>query len=247
MKMIRIALKNKLKDLLDERQRRALKNFLSRLNKVFVAPVFNFLGRYVLTQLNKLKNSKKQTRYLEIGPGPSRIKEFETLNVFWASNVDYVADASKKLPFKTGTFDLVYASHCLEHIAWYQVKDTLCEWVRIIKPGGKIEVWVPNGLEIARAFVDAEDEKDNRIDLDGWYKFNTNKDPCVWANGRIFSYGDGNGTKIDPNWHMCLFSARYLKSLMESCGLMDVVPLQRSQVRGHDHGWINLGFTGTKK
>jgi hypothetical protein len=135
----------------------------------------------------------------------------------------------------------------LEHIAWYQVQETLSEWVRIIKRGGKIELWVPNGLEIARAFVDAEDEKGNRIDLDGWYKFNTAKDPCIWANGRVFSYGDGRGTKTDPNWHMSLFSARYLNQLLESCGLTDIEILDRSQVRGHDHGWINLGFKGTKK
>lgn len=203
-------------------------------------------ARFVGTPLNLHKNKKKGERRLEIGPGPMRIPGFETINVVWGRDVDYIGDASKKLPFASGSFDLVYASHVLEHISWYQVPSVIKEWVRILKPGGSIEIWLPNGLLIAQTFVNAELEIKNEIDEDGWYKFNEEHDPCVWANGRIFSYGDGTGRKNDPNWHMTVFSPRYLRSLLTNSGLNNIVELNRSEVRGHDHGWINLGMRGVK-
>ena len=155
-------------------------------------------------------------------------------------------DATKALPFADETFDLIYASHVLEHVAWYQLESVLAEWVRILKVGGSIEVWLPDGLKICKAFVDAESHGDNYVDQDGWYRFNPDKDPCLWASGRIFSYGDGTGCPKSPNWHRAVFSPRYLKVLLEKAGLHDVQELQHSEVRGYDHGWINLGMKGRK-
>lgn len=130
---------------------------------------------------------------------------------------------------------------------WYEVDKVVKEWVRILKPGGSIEIWLPNGLEIAKTFVNAELGIENEINNnDGWYKFNDKKDPCVWANGRIFSYGDGTGRKNDPNWHLTVFSPRYLQSILATSGLINISEMNRSEVRGYDHGWINLGMRGYK-
>jgi predicted SAM-dependent methyltransferase len=202
---------------------------------------------WLITKVNLARNGGKQNRCLEIGPGEDRVKGFETLNIVWDRNVDYVLDASEHLPFVDNTFDMVYSSHSLEHIPWYQVEETLREWVRILKAGGRLELWVPDGLKICKALVDYELTGDDYIDRDGWYKFNTEKDPCVWASGRLFTYGDGVGTKDHPNWHRAVFTPRYLTHILERAGLIDVQRLDRSAVRGHDHGWINLGMVGVKK
>jgi SAM-dependent methyltransferase len=186
-------------------------------------------------------------RRLEIGPGPQRIEDFETLNVVPGANVDYVWNASSRLPFDTGTFQLIYASHVLEHIPWYHVDEVLAEWVRVLAPRGRIEIWVPDGLKICQAFVDAETKNSEDFHRDGWYRFNERKDPCRWASGRLFSYGDGGGTRGHENWHLAVFSFRYLEETLIKAGCASVEPLDRSQVRGHDHGWINLGIAGTKR
>ena len=160
---------------------------------------------------------------------------------------DYIADASKTLPFKNGTFNVVYSSHTLEHIPWYQVKDVLTEWIRIIKKGGSLEIWVPDGEKICKAFIKGEKEMTNKYTKDdGWYRYNEEKDNCVWASGRIFTYGDGTGNINHPNWHHSLFSKRYLTKLFKDCGLSSIQVMKNSQVRGYDHGWINLGIKGTK-
>ena len=198
------------------------------------------------TGLNLWRNRRKASRKLEIGPGPRRIEGFETLDVVPRRHVDYVADAAKPLPFKDNTFSLIYASHILEHIPWYQAEDVLQEWVRVIKPGGHLEVWVPDGLKICKALVDYELEGRNYIDKDGWYRFNPEKEPCKWASGRIYTYGDGTGETCHPNWHRSLFTPRYLRKIMENAGMHEVREMDRSEVRGDDHGWINMGLVGTK-
>lgn len=212
-----------------------------------ILPTYTFFHRHVVTPWNIRRNRKKNFRMLEVGPGPKRLDGFETLNVIAGLEIDYVLDASKPLPFEPELFDLIYASHVLEHIPWYQTSEVLKEWYRLLKKGGSIEIFVPDGLKISKTFILSEEENPKLIDQDGWYRFNDQHDPCIWANGRIFSYGDGSGRKNDPNWHFCLFSERYLRSLLENAGFNTIQKLSNADVRGHDHGWINLGMRGIKK
>ena len=200
----------------------------------------------ILNRINLVKNRKKKNRSLEIGPGNKRIEGFETLDIVPKSSVDYVCDCAKRLPFENGSFDIVYSSHVLEHIPWYRVEKVLREWVRILKPGGYLELWVPDALKICKAFVDAEIKNNNYIDMDGWYKFNPDKDPCVWISGRIYTYGDGTGDPKSPNWHRAMFSFRYLSLLMSKVGLTGIRKLDPKDIRADDHGWINLGVKGAK-
>lgn len=198
------------------------------------------------TSFNLWRNRKKGVRLLEIGPGGNRIPGFETLNIVGSEGVDYVWDAASTLPFKDGIFDVVYASHILEHIPWYQTVPVLADWVRVVKLGGQLEIWVPNALKICETLVDFELRGEDHTHKDGWYRFNPEKDPCKWAAGRVFTYGDGRGSPCSPNWHRALFTPRYLKLVLEAAGLKQVRELDVRAVRGYDHGWINLGMMGVK-
>jgi ubiquinone/menaquinone biosynthesis C-methylase UbiE len=160
---------------------------------------------------------------------------------------DFVVGDAENLPFPDNTFDVIYASHILEHTPWYKIEETLREWVRVLKINGEIEIWVPDGLKIAQAFCDAEMAKNEDYKQDGWYKFNNEKDPNKWFSGRMFSYGDGLGTRGHFNFHLSSFSERYLTKIMLNAGLKDVVRLSDKDCRGCSHGWINLGIKGTKK
>jgi SAM-dependent methyltransferase len=193
--------------------------------------------RLFLNPTNKWRHSQKEVRFLEIGPGRGeRLPGFETLDLISRWKVDYVADASKSLPFRDNVFDLVYASHIIEHVPWYELERVIREWARIIKPGGALEVWAPDAVKIARAFADAEENGCTSFHNDGWWRFNEEQDPCKWAAGRTFTYGDGTGAHNHHNWHRALLSPRYLRLLLERAGLTNVQSLDRSQVRGHDHG-----------
>jgi SAM-dependent methyltransferase len=171
-------------------------------------------------------------RRLEIGPGKRALSGFETLDIDKTKNPNYWADAGGPLPIADETFDFVYASHVLEHIPWYQTEGALAEWVRILKSGGKLEVWVPDAAKIAKALLaDAEvPEK--------WCKYNAERDVCKWAAGRTYAYGP------EPNWHKALFNRRYLRKVLRNAGLVNLYLPGRPW--GADHGWINLGAGGQK-
>ena len=198
------------------------------------------------TQRNIRRLKGSCDRKLEIGPGPQRIPGFETVNITSGSDIDYICDATKRMPFEDDAFELIYASHILEHIAWYKTAEVLREWVRILRPGGWLEIWVPDGLKICKAFVDAEYFGTDPFENDPWTRFNEERDPCKWASGRIFTYGDGTGGVNDPNWHHSVFSRRYLHKVMEQAGLASIVEMKKNEIRGYDHGWINLGMKGMK-
>ncbi len=203
--------------------------------------LYTQLGLILTNRIKMRRNRRKPQRYLEIGPGNERIPEFETLNIIGGPNVDYVLDAAKPLPFKGNTFNVIYASHVLEHIPWYETEEVLEHWVRILKSGGHLEVWVPDGLKICKFLIEFEKDSTKTVP-DDWSVLNPRKDPFIWVNGRLMY-----GARSDyPSVHRAIFTPRYLKELFERTGLINVREMDRSEIRGEDHGWINLGVKGTK-
>jgi len=49
---------------------------------------------------------------------------------------------ARALPFADGIFDWVWSSHCLEHFE--DTQGVLKEWLRVLKPGGLIGIYVPH-------------------------------------------------------------------------------------------------------
>lgn len=198
-------------------------------------------GKNLKNFISLWKNKKRMYRCLEIGSGNKRIPNFETLDIIGGKNIDYVLDAGKTLPFKDNTFDLIYASHVLEHIPWYKTERVLNEWFRILKSGGILEIWVPDGLKIYKILKKAEKDSLKTIP-DNWDLLNQKRDPFLWVNGRLFY-----GARPDyPSWHKAIFTPSYLKNLFDRIGLIEVKKMNNTEIRGYDHGWINLGVKGKK-
>lgn len=60
-------------------------------------------------------------------------------------NPDIVVETAEKLDvFASGSMDFVFSSHLLEHIEYLQVPATLKEWMRVIRPGGFLTLYLPD-------------------------------------------------------------------------------------------------------
>lgn len=84
---------------------------------------------------------------IDIGAGPIK-REVEGIKLLRVdaredTNPDYRCDV-RNLPFGSGSFDLVFSSHVLEHFGRHEWKDVLTEWLRLVKPTGKAIIVVPN-------------------------------------------------------------------------------------------------------
>jgi ADP-heptose:LPS heptosyltransferase len=80
---------------------------------------------------------------IDIGCGKSKIKP-DAIGFDddpWEC-VGQLGDAAGPLPYRDGQMDYVYSSHCLEDIA--DTEGTVAEWLRIMRAGGYIILYVPH-------------------------------------------------------------------------------------------------------
>jgi predicted SAM-dependent methyltransferase len=84
-------------------------------------------------------------QYLDIGCGPNVSPSFINLDYDWKPGVDVVWDITKGLPFRSSSLKGVFTEHCLEHISFSQTEGVFLEVFRILQPGGRLRVVVPDG------------------------------------------------------------------------------------------------------
>ncbi len=106
------------------------------------------------------------TRRLHIG-GVEKKEGWEILNISPGPDVDHVSNAEDLSLFPDNTFKEIYASHILEHVDYQNdaLLNTLKEWCRVLQPGGRLYVSVPDLDILARLFLDKR-----RLTLAGRYK-----------------------------------------------------------------------------
>jgi SAM-dependent methyltransferase len=182
-------------------------------------------------------------RCLEIGPGCPRAHHtrytatWDKLDFLERPGITIAAKwGYEELPIESNTYDLVYASHVLEHIEWTRTNFALREIRRILKPGGSFEVWVPDFAKIVEVWLNSARQPDR------YHVHLTKGLPKVWCNDRIF--GDG----ADPGRiHRAMFDGEHLLWCLERAGFSEVHLLETDKrAKGRGHRSINLGAVGRK-
>lgn len=83
---------------------------------------------------------------LHIG-GQEAHPDWKILDIEQRPEVDFVGDAANLEQFADESVEAIYASHVLEHF-YHSLNDelmqTLGEWYRVLKPGGKLYISVPD-------------------------------------------------------------------------------------------------------
>ena len=80
---------------------------------------------------------------LHIG-GVARKAGWQVFDIQPGPHVDHVGDLRDLSRFADGSFDMVYASHVLEHLGMKDVPGVLGGVARILRPGGRFFVGVPD-------------------------------------------------------------------------------------------------------
>lgn len=81
---------------------------------------------------------------LNLGGRDKRIKGFVTVDRFAGPGTDIQTDASDLSFYDDGVVDEIYASQILEHIPHVRTEYVLEEWYRVLKPGARITIGVPD-------------------------------------------------------------------------------------------------------
>lgn len=81
---------------------------------------------------------------------------FLTVDIDTRHEPDIVADVTDLRVIKSNTVDEICASHILEHLPWPLSYKALGEWARILRPGGRLRVAVPDLAALATMIADGQ-------------------------------------------------------------------------------------------
>jgi predicted SAM-dependent methyltransferase len=84
-------------------------------------------------------------RYLKVGPGSNIDPRFVNVDWQWRPGIDVCLDISKGLHFPDARFDGIFTEHCLEHVSFDECVEVARNFFRILVPGGRLRVIVPDG------------------------------------------------------------------------------------------------------
>jgi predicted SAM-dependent methyltransferase len=93
---------------------------------------------------------------LEIGAGEKPHPDYD-LHVDLLALPDIeVRCGIDRLPFGTGSLDALRANHVLEHQSYELISPTLREWARVLRPGARVDIGVPDARFVATQWVHGE-------------------------------------------------------------------------------------------
>jgi predicted SAM-dependent methyltransferase len=96
---------------------------------------------------------------LHIGPGKAYLDGWVNADIFSSVKADIYCSALA-IPYPRESFDLIYASHVLEHFERSLIKSALTHWKDLLVPGGILRVAVPNFDSVVKWYISGGQLKD---------------------------------------------------------------------------------------
>ena len=148
-------------------------------------------------------DSHNQKTQINIGAGAMRLEGWLSLGLEVGHDVQ--CDV-RKLPFDDDSVDAAMAIHVLEHIQRWEARDTLVEWRRVLKPGAKLAIELP---ELSRCCRNVLDNPDARYGVwglfgDPSYKNELMTHKWCWGESELVKELRAVGFKVKvarPIWH----------------------------------------------
>jgi SAM-dependent methyltransferase len=129
------------------------------INGRYVIQVIKKEWASVLLDINKLRLSPMKLPHsvkLNLGCGDKIIDGYINVDVVIAragKKPDVICDLHNLRVFESNSVDEILAVHVVEHFWQWEVVDILKEWVRVLKPGGKMILECPNLISAAEEFL----------------------------------------------------------------------------------------------
>lgn len=154
-----------------------------------------FLRLFWRPSLPRLPNGEVR---LHLGCGKIDHPGFVNIDAIPRRHVHYVQAVDRLARFGDASVDLVYACHVLEHFGHLQVPAVLREWGRVLKPGGRLCLSVPDFDRILDIYRD------------------TGRDVGTIINALM------GGQEYAYNYHRIIFNKEYLSGLLLAAGFRRV-------------------------
>jgi predicted SAM-dependent methyltransferase len=159
---------------------------------------------------------EKREFCVEIGSGDKKRDGWTTVDV--TKNCDLYWDLRYGIPFPNKSVKKIYSSHLFEHLSFQEARKLLAECRRVLVPGGKFLICVPNARLYLEAYARGETLDPNIFF--GWKPAYNNTTRIDYAN--YVAYMDGG--------HKYMFDEENLVYILKLNGL------RNARLRSFDAG-----------
>ncbi len=193
-------------------------------NSVLTRPITSYakvqaaVGLCIRNRAHQLHAPRvRQRRYLDIGCGANIHEQFINLDYLWRPGVDVCWDIQRGLPFPSASMLGVFSEHCLEHFPLAAAASILRECFRVLAPGGRLRLIVPDAELYVRSYVRRLDGDDSaRLPFAPQEAFGAEGSPLLSVN-RVF-YQD----RESFGGHCFMYDFDLLSRLLPRCGFNSV-------------------------
>jgi glycosyltransferase involved in cell wall biosynthesis/predicted SAM-dependent methyltransferase len=118
----------------------------------------------------KSKTKDGQEKKLNLGCGNKKEPGYVNVDLFAGSAVDEVFELDD-IPYADGTIGGIHSEHALEHLSFYRAENALKEWFRVLKPGGVVDLYIPDMELCFKKYLEAPLEDPFFMKTRAWFKF----------------------------------------------------------------------------
>ncbi len=93
---------------------------------------------------------------LHLGSGKRRLKGFTQIDIEPGPYTDIVSDISQLEAISDLSVEEIYSSHSFEYFDAFQAIDVLAEWKRVLIPGGRLYLSVPDFQKLIQIYLEGQ-------------------------------------------------------------------------------------------
>ena len=187
----------------------------------------------------RIRNSRWQLRsprirtlqYLDLGCGPNTHDNFINLEYVWHPKIDLCWDVSRGIPLPDQPLRGVFTEHCLEHFSLSVAQTVIREVHRILVPGGRVRIVVPDAEIYLTRYTDRlRHLSDASLPFEQECAHDGIVEPILAVN-RVF-YQD----RDKLSGHRFIYDFNFLSRLLLRCGFSQT--MRASFMQGGDNNLL---------
>ena len=152
-------------------------------------------------------------QYLDLGCGQNTHDNFINLDYDWHPKIDLCWDLSRGIPLPDQSLRGVFTEHCLEHFTLPIAEGIICEIHRVLMPGGRVRIIVPDAEVYLTGYTDRlRHQSDTLLPFETENAYKGIVDPILVVNG-VFYLG-----RDHPAGHRFIYDFNFLNKLLLHCG-----------------------------
>jgi len=125
-----------------------------------------------------------------------------------------------KIPLDDGSVFAIYSSHALEHLPFHRAKLALVEWGRVLMPGGRLYLAIPDLEVICQKMLDPEIPLELRHSWYHYTLFGYQVDPNTQQQPTNLNLSEVRDLPIDEGqYHRCGFTQETIQYFLKQAGM----------------------------